>query len=136
MSIDWIWQILPCLRRNTLMADGRLGRASVLAQQRSVNELLVYEKGCWQDLDKGAFYNRLVWRREGEELRLFHARRCLDTPVLLARFVDDGFVTKAPHQCGLDTYSASLQKRGGGFCLSWEVKGPSKKMQIKNLYEN
>jgi Family of unknown function (DUF6314) len=144
------WHLLRQVRQFSIAvephaADGPrvpqagIGRLQVEHSWSADTSTLIWrEQGRWTSgpLAGLVFRNATAWRRViGQTgLELSHLRRGDRAPTFLVHLEpgpSGAWVTREPHACGADLYSAVLEWDAHTLHLSWEVKSPADAYRLR-----
>jgi Family of unknown function (DUF6314) len=144
------WPLLRRVRQFSIAVEPRaaagprvphtgIGRLRVEHTTSPATSTLIWrEHGRWTSgpLAGLAFRNATAWSRViGQTgLELSHLRRGDGTPTFLVHLEpgpSGAWVTREPHTCGADLYSAVLEWDAQTLHLSWEVESPSEPYRLR-----
>lgn len=114
------------------------GNGRVTLEWHGEDELHFIEQGefCAAGGVPVAMFNRFIWQRAEQGIRLSHGRR--GEPVFLFELQpqSDGlWRSVADHVCIDDLYSGQLRRLAQGFELIWWIKGPKKDECLTYWYQ-
>lgn len=122
-----------------LVSQEGSGRICVESREATASSVIIWrERGRWTTgpLAGISFRNSTAWRKVTgiAGLEISHLRRGDHLPTLLGRLhphASGQLISETPHQCGLDSYRATLSWSLSRIELRWDVESPSDPYQLR-----
>ncbi|MEL6191639.1 MAG: DUF6314 family protein [Bacteroidota bacterium] len=143
-SVQMLWERL--LSVSELKQDIRFGQHQASGEGEvmvsSTDQQIIWaERGTWVPPNGTSipFTNSYYWLKLDENsLEIGHLRLGPEHPVKLVEIVSTEAPNKwksvSPHLCGEDLYVAEVTLLAGKLLLYWDIKGPSKKQELRYTY--
>lgn len=116
------------------------GEGDVLLLEKQKDRVIFQERGTWKSGNGAAmrFSNTFCFTLvlNNQQIVVSHLRYGLDRPthLLALKEKENTLVSVKPHECGQDSYEATMGFIGTDLYMNWMVKGAHKKAWIHYRY--